>query len=39
MQDHWAIFHAHVHLATYPRRFDLLLLMYLPSELEAGIRT
>ena len=39
MEDHWAIFRAHVHLTTYPTKFDLLLLVCLLSELEAGIRT
>ncbi len=39
MEDHWAVFCAHVHFTTYPTKFDLLLLMYLLSELEAGIRT
>ena len=32
-------FGAHVHLTTYPTRLDLFLLMYLLSELEAGMRT
>ena len=39
MEDHWATFRAHVHLTTYPTKFDLLLIMYLLSGLEAGIRT
>ena len=32
-------FRAHVHLTTSPTRLDLFLLMYLLSELEAGMRT
>ena len=39
MEDHWSIFRTHVHLDTYPTKFDLLLLMYLQFELETGIRT
>lgn len=39
VEDHWAIFRAHVYLTTYPTKFDFLLLMYLLSELEAGVRT